>query len=354
MPKNTWTSADIKKIYRTTNKLKSMQSLYNAESKGEIPKAKRVPRGKIKVRLWETNQLPYIGKKFGFLSTPEQQIVVCKYIQKGGVLKTTTTFNEARLLALNGIKTLLVGQDFECSLTDIIKPQREIVKLEDTETPLGLYHFFLEGASLTEIIKKTDLPTLDYIPETHDLSVLDKWLAQQKRREYIYKDRLINKLSDYDVILFDNNPGWTHLVENAIVASDAIVFPLGCSLLPYIASETNVASLLEFQEVMHLHMQKLISYPTMLNNSGISQQAYGQYLTRFSDYIINCPIKYTVIGEEALLNGQSILEYAPSSPLASQYYELICLLWRALTQKYDEYINTNYSTTKYVDEELIA
>lgn len=344
MTKEYWTSADIKKIFRAKDRLKSIQTLYNAETKGEIPKALRINRGKIAVRNWTLAQLPSIGRRFGFLQPPKKQIIFCKYIQKGGVLKTTTTFNEARTLALNGIKTLVIGQDFECSITDILCPRKEVVKLEDSGHRLGLYHYFVEGADISEIIQKTDLPTLDIIPETHDLSVLDKWLNQQKRREYIYKDRLTPKLKDYEVIIFDNNPGWSHLVENAMVASDAIVCPLGCNLLAYNASETNMDSVLEFQTEMKLNTQKIIAYPTLLNTSSLSQQAYGQYLTRFSDYIINKPIRYTVTGEEALMLGQSILEYAPSSPLAQQYYELLTEEWKALNQTHEEYSNTSYST----------
>jgi len=344
MRKELWTSADIKKLFRAEDRLKSVQTLYNAENKGEVPKAERIPRGKIQVRNWRINQLPAIGKKYGFLNKPDKQIVMCKYIQKGGVLKTTTTYNEARTFALNGIKTLVIGQDFECSITDIIYPRQDIIKLEDSIKPLGLYHYFVEGASINEIIKHTELPTLDIIPETHDLSILEKWLNQQKRREYIYKDRLIPELSNYDVIIFDNNPGWTHLVENALVASHAVVCPLGCNLLAYNASETNMASILEFQSEMRLDTQKIIAYPTLLNKSSLSQQAYGQYLTRLSDYIINKPIRYTVAGEEALMQGQSIFEAAPSSALAQQYYELLTEEWKALNQPYDEYIKTNYSS----------
>lgn len=344
MPKELWTSSDIQKLFRTKEKLKSVQTLYNAESKGEIPKAERIPRGKIQVRNWKLSQLPEIGKKYGFLSKPKNQKVITKYIQKGGILKTTTTFNEARIYALNGMKTLVIGQDIECSFTDIITPKKEIIKLEDSANTLGLFHHIVEDAPLSRVIHKTDLPTLDYIPETHDLSILDKWLNQQKRREYLYRDRLMPQLADYDVVIFDNNPGWTHLVENAIVSSDAVICPLGCNLLAYNASETNLASIIEFQSIMGLNKQKIIAYPTLLTSASLSQQVYGQYLTRFSDYIINKPIRFTTSGEEALMQGQSILEAAPSSSLAQQYYELLVQEWKALNQSYGEYINTNYSS----------
>lgn len=331
MEKENWTSAEIRAILHMDERYKSVQTLYNAEERGEIPKAERISRGKVQVRNWKQNQLPAIGKRFGFLPSPNKQLVICKYIQKGGVLKTTTSFNEARIYALNGIKTLIIGLDFECSITDVILPKAQVVKLEDNYRPLGLYQFLAENASIDEIIKKTSLPTLDIIPETHDLVVLDKWLNQQKRREYIFKDRLLPLLSEYEVIIFDNGPSWQHLIENSITASNIVICPLGCNLLAYNASETNLSSIFEFQQEMGLIDQKIIMFPTLLERTGLSQQIYAQYLSKFNSYIIPIPIRMSVKGQESLVCKQSIIEYAPTSSLAQEFYELITAIWQKMT-----------------------
>ncbi len=60
-------------------------------------------RGKTKARFWSTSQIPYIGKKFGFLSSPAKQQVITFFTSKGGILKTTMAHETARILALNGI-----------------------------------------------------------------------------------------------------------------------------------------------------------------------------------------------------------------------------------------------------------
>lgn len=333
MKKTSWTSTNIKAFYRMEDRFKSIQTLYNAEERGEIPKANRITRGKIRVRHWSLDQLPAIGKKFGFLKPPPCQKIITKYIQKGGVLKSTSSFHEARTYALNGIKTLIIGQDCECSITDVVQPTEteELTRLGDAVKPLGLYHFLVEDAPLDSVIQKTSLPTLDIIPETHDLVVLDKWLSQQKRREYVYKDKLIPLLNEYEVILFDCNPGWSHLVENAIVCSDTLMFPLGCTLLAYRASQTNVTTIFEFQEVMNLKEQKLIMFSTLLERNSLSQQINAQYLSIFSDYIIPIPIRKTVKGEEGLACQQTIMEYIPKSPFACEYFQLINSIWNVIT-----------------------
>ena len=265
-----------------------------------------------------------------FLPSPSKQQVICKYIPKGGVAKTSTSYNEARIFALNGMKTLIIGLDSELSITDIQLPHEEPARLDDIESPLGLYHFFCEGASLKEITRKTTLPTLDIIPETHDLSLLEKWIDREKRREYIFRDKLLPMLSDYDVIIFDNCPYWNHLVTNSIVCSTAIFIPLGCNLLAFNSSSSNISNIFDFQEEMHLEKQKTLMFSTMLERSSLSQQINATYLSTYSDYIMSTPIRKSVKWEEALLNQQTILEYMPTSQQAEEYYYLISEIWERM------------------------
>lgn len=333
MIKDTITSTDIKKIFRFEDRSKTLQAVYGSEERKEIPFAERIYRGKVSVRHWKYSDLPEIGSSFGYIKKPPHQIVITKYIQKGGVLKTTTTFNEAMTYALNGLKTIIIGQDFECSITDVILPQGKIDSIDEDKKMLGLYHHLVEGAKITDVIQKTALPTLDIIPETHDLVLLDKWIDQQKRREYLYKDKLIPLLKDYDVVIFDNNPSWNHLTENSIVSSHAIISPLGCNLLAYNAAETNMATIYDFQEAMSLRDQVHVMFPTLLENTSLSKQIYAQYIAKFPE-IIATPIKTAVKFQEALMMRQSIIEYAPSSSNAQDYYDLICDIWTRILKPY--------------------
>lgn len=344
MEERTWTNSDIRKLLKMDHRFKSLQTLFNAEDRGEIPKAKREARGKVSTRIWSIEQLPEIGKRYGFLKPPSQQKILCTYMQKGGVYKTTTSYNRARTLALNGIKVLLVGLDPECSVSDIIIPQQELCRLDDFEQGKGLYHYFVENTPLSDIIRQTPLPTLDFIPETHDLVKLNKWMSNEKRREYIFLDKLIPHLSNYDVIIFDNSPTWNHLVENAILVSSAIIMPLGCSLLAYNASATNMQNIWDFQEVMRLTEQTLIMFSTGLERSSLSQQINATYLSRYADYMITTPIRKSVKWEEALMCKQTILEYALGSPQAQEYYELISDEWARINGNRKDFVELSLTS----------
>ncbi len=339
MEKIKWTNSDIRKLYKMDIRYKSVQTLYNAEERGEIPKANREARGKVSTRVWSLDQLPSIGSKYGFLKRPINQVIVSTYQQKGGVSKTTTTYNLGRVLALNGLNVLLIPLDSECSLTDIIVPQQQLISLDQLESAAGLFHFFCENISIKDIIKNTSLPTLDYIPETHELVKLNKWISDEKRREYIFQDKLIPFLKDYDVILFDNGPTWNHLVENSLLIANAISMPMGCNLLSYNASATNMQNIWDFQSVMNLDNQVIVMFSTFLERSSLSQQINATYLTRYPEYMLTIPMRKSVKWEEALMAKQSILEYAPESIIAEEYRELICEQWLRINNKNDELID---------------
>src|ERR1039458_7244618 len=112
-----WSSAQVQRLFRFESRIKSRQTLLNAEERGEIPLAERVKRGAHMVRQWKTADLPVIGTRFGFIKKPTRQAVISFYMQKGGVGKTSVSFTLARTLALNGIRTLIVGLDTQLSIT---------------------------------------------------------------------------------------------------------------------------------------------------------------------------------------------------------------------------------------------
>ena len=325
-----WTSTSIQKLFKLN--LKNKQTLFNAEKRKEIPLSIRKERGKTKVRLWKTEDLPQIGEKFGFIKKISNQKIICLYTAKGGVLKTTLAYNIARILALNGLNTLIIGLDIQCSITDICIPPIETENLEDhIEQNLGIYHILYEKAPFEKVIKNTNLPTLKVIPETPDLNVLEKKIRDETRREYILKDKIISNLSQYDVIVIDNSPSWNMLIENALLAANIVISPIGCEIGTYHSLQTNLTTLYEFRETMKINWDHFFLVPTLLEKTKLSQQIYGTYLNEYKDNIIPHPIRRAVKGQEALLLRKSIIEHDINSPLSQDYFELINALWEKIS-----------------------
>lgn len=328
----------IQQMYRMDLRYKSKQTLFNSEEKGEIPKAMRVPRGsgKIEERRWLTNQLPQIGKRFGFLEAqlkyPE---IISVFTQKGGTLKSTFTYSFSRILALNGIRVLMIGLDTQGSLTNVALGSQtpdsleEFRKLRDEWG--GLYHLlFQKDVTIDDVIQKTDLPTLDVIPETGELAELERRLQGSDGRESVFKKKLLPQIKGYDVVIFDNSPSWNQLVKNSLFCASTVISPIGCDLGTFEVIDTNMKTVREFQENLGIHWRNFIMVPTLLEKTKLSQQIYGAYISTYGDNVLPSPIRRGVLAQEASFCRQSVLEYDPTSALAGDYYDLINGIWSKL------------------------
>lgn len=323
-----FTVRDIENIFQLKEKINSRQTLLNMEERNEIPQAKRVARGKIEQRVWSIKDLVQIGSKLSYLQKPKQQEIITFNISKGGTTKSFSTYNLARLLALSGVKTLVIGLDIQKSFTKFVQKEEEIEDISQiTEEDLGLYHLLFEGASLDEVVKQSDIPTLFYIPETNELNLLNKRLNLETRKEYLFKDKLLPKLKDFEVVVFDTAPSFSSLIENAMVSSTVLISPISCDVGTYQVLEDYITITDDFFETMKIAPEHYL-LPTLLDKNKISQQIYGAYLNQYSDKVIPIGVKRSVIAQEASVLKKSIFEHDPTSPLAIDLAEAFKEIWK--------------------------
>jgi len=318
----------ILKLFRSD---KTKHALFKSEELGTIPKAERIKWGQHFVRAWQKKDLPAIGKAYGFLSIPSAQRVIAIYTAKGGVLKTTVSYNLARMIALNGIKTLVIGLDVQCSITDLLSTAQQEETIEDIRPINGLYEATKPpadgGVTIDEIIKISDIPTLHYIPETVNLNKLEQKIRDEKKREHFLARFITELKQNYDVIIFDNSPNWNFLIQNSLVAADIVISPMGCDIGTYRAVNQNIQLINDFKNEMELNWKNFIIIPTLLENTKLSLQIVSQYNTLYPELITKASIRRAVKGQESSLQNCSVIESDPSSPLANDYYDVITELW---------------------------
>ena len=140
--------------------------------------------------------------------------------QKGGVGKTTTAINIATAMAATGWKTLLVDLD----------PQG------NASTGLGIpakaravssYDLLLQEATLDQAAQRTDVPGLDIVPATQDLSGAEVELVGVEDRT-ARRDQALSARSQYDICFIDCPPSLGLLTLNALGAADTLLVPLQC------------------------------------------------------------------------------------------------------------------------------
>ncbi len=312
-----FSAAQIAKMYRVES---TKQTMLNAEEKGLIPKAERIQRGKTSYRAWSLEQLPEIGQAMGFLKKPVPPSVISVFSLKGGTGKSSFSFQLARTFALHNVKVLVIGLDAQESITQTLKRTKDKAENSDPariEEPNGIYHFLAENASLESLIQSTDLPTLFYIPETIELSILDVWLNQQTRKEYVLKEKVIaplRKKYGFDVIIFDCNPAWNSVVTSALAASDTLISPLGADINSLKAAKIFTDLLAEFQEDMNHVFETFFIVPTMVEANKLSQGVQARYRLDYDTLCTVTSIRRAIVVQESNLMGKSLMETAYDSP----------------------------------------
>jgi chromosome partitioning protein len=340
---DTWSVNEIITLYG----IKSKTAFFKAEKAGRIPSALRDSR---KVRSWALSDLPSIGAAYGFLSKPKnfEFTTICVFTAKGGVLKTTVSYALARIFALHGLKVLIVGNDPQTSITGVtLNPLIQNKSLEDLPAYQDLGAVIFDKVPIEEVVQKTNLPNLDLLPETSDLSDIgdsmgtlaalaaNKGKVNQPRPRYKYFADILNKKikeAGYDLAIYDNGPTLTILAENALYGSDYWITPNGCDQGSYQVFESNFNKVLQFAENVGKEWKKIFLVPTLKESTNLSLQIYGTYIGKYPGFVSQSSIRKTVKAQEALAMGLSPNEVFLDSELSQDFVALAKEIWSGIVK----------------------
>ena len=247
----------------------------------------------------------------------------CKVIaianQKGGVGKTTTTFNLGVALKNQGKRVLVVDADPQGDLTTYMGYNESELKT----TLAQLMESVIYDSQLdTKQAILNNAEGIDLIQSDLDLSSTEAMLVNAMSREVTLRTILNNVKKDYDYVLIDCMPSLGMLTINALSCSDKVVIPVQDHFLAAKGMGHLLKTVSRVKRTINPNLEvggillTLVNKRTNLSKETIQdlKETYGRAIKLY-----DTQIPLAVKTAESTSRGKSIFKYDKNSKVATAY-----------------------------------
>lgn len=242
--------------------------------------------------------------------------------QKGGVGKTTTTFNLGAALASQGKKVLLIDADPQGNLTTYMG-------WTEDEIPVTLNEVLLNTLS----DKKTDFEkcikhhneNLDLIPSDIQLSSIEMTLVGAMSREYTLRHSIQSIKDKYDYILIDTQPSLGMLPINTLACADKVIIPVQPQYLAAKGMTQLLSTIIKIRQQINPNLKIDGIVLTIVDKrANLTKDIYNQLQENYGSAvrIYDTQIPRAIKVAESTAHGKSIFTYDKSSKVAEAYSSL--------------------------------
>lgn len=246
---------------------------------------------------------------------------------KGGTGKTSLSTSYAWRLAEMGYTVLLIDLDSQGHAT-------KCLGYEGEDFQKTLLNVLVNKDPVSEVIQKSTLPTLHFIPSNLSMSTVDLALMPMAGREFKLRNALREVEAHYDFIIFDAPPSFGLLNLNALMAADSLIVPVLADFLSFHGLKLLFETVQSLEEDLgHILDHVLIVVNGFNQSYKLAREAVEALKEHYPEYLLTQIIRQCTKFAQASSEGRPIFLADRDSKGAHDLQGLIDEVLSRLTKK---------------------